>query len=292
MIVVTTPTGRIGQQLVADLLASGQPVRVIVRDPSKLPAATRERAEVVPGSHRDADVVDRAFQGADAVFWLKPPYPHLPAVDYSHFTRPACDAIRACGVRHVVSVSNLGRGTPFAGRAGLVTASLAMDDQLADTGVNLRALALPGFMDNLLRQVPAIKGQGTFFGPTAADLRLPLCATRDIAAVAAQLLVDRSWTGRADVPLLGPEDLSCDDMARIMSDVLGRPARYQRVSFDALTAQLKTQGMSEAFVRGYVDMMRAKDEGMDNAAPRAAAANTPTTFHAWCETVLRPAVLN
>ena len=123
-------------------------------------------------------------------------------------------------------------------------------------------------MENLLRQAPAIKGQGTFFGPFAADRKLPPCATRDIAAVAAQLLVDRSWTGRADVPVLGPEDLSCDDMARTMSDVLDRPIRYQRVPFDALEAQLKGQGMSDAFVRAYVDMMRAKDEGMDNAEPR------------------------
>ncbi len=291
MILVTTPTGNIGRQLIGELLAAGQAVRVIVRDPSRLPVATRERVEVVPGSHGDAAVVNRAFQEADAVFWLKPPDPQLSAADYSDFTRPARDAIRKHRVGHVVSVSNLGRGTRFAGRAGLVTASLAMDDLIAGTGTNLRALALPGFMDNLLRQVPAIKSQGTFFGPIAADRKLPLCATRDIAAVAARLLVNRSWTGRADVPVLGPEDLSCDDMARIMSDVLGRPIRYQRVPFDALEAQLKGQGMSDAFVRGYVDMMRAKDEGMDNAEPRTPAATTPTTLRAWCEVVLKPAVL-
>ena len=291
MIVVTTPTGRIGQQLIADLLSASQPVRVIVRDPSKLSAATRSQVEVVPGSHADAAVVDRAFQGADAVFWLKPPDPQLSAADYSDFTRPACDAIRKHRIGHVVSVSNLGRGTRFGKRAGLVTASLAMDDQIADTGTNLRALALPGFMDNLLRQVPAIKGQGTFFGPIAADRKMPLCATQDIATVAARLLVERSWTGRADVPVLGPEDLSCDDMARILSEVLGRPIRYQRIPFDALEAQLKGQGMSDAFIRGYVEMMRAKDQGMDNAEPRTPPATTPTTFRNWCEAVLKPAVV-
>ncbi len=293
MIVVTTPAGRIGRQLVEDLLAAGQPVRVIVRDPSKLPAATRGRVEVEPGSHGDPDVVDRAFRGAAAVFWLKPPDPRAASLDsYPAFTRPACDAIRAHGVRHVVGVSNLGRGSPLAGRAGLVTASLAMDDLIAETGVNFRALTLPGFMDNLLRQVPAIKGQGTFSGPTSADRKLPLCATRDIAAAAAELLTDRSWTGAGDVPVLGPEDLSCDDMAEVMSDVLGRPIRYQRVPFDALAAQLKGNGMSDAFVRGYVEMMRAKDDGLDNAEPRTQAAGSPTTFRAWCETVLKPAVLH
>ncbi len=293
MIVVTTPTGNIGRQLVADLLAAGERVRVIVRDPSKLPAATRGRVEVVPGSHGDAAVVNRAFQGADAVFWLIPPDPHAASLDvYVNFTRPACDAIGANGVRHVVSVSALGRGTPFAGRAGLVTASLAMDDLIAGTGVAFRALAMPSFMENLLRQAPAIKGQGAFFGPLSADRKLPTCATRDIAAAAAELLVDRSWAGRADVPVLGPEDLSCNDMAAVMSDVLGRPIRYQQLPFDAFEAQLKVSGVSDAFVRGYVEMMRAKDEGMDNAAVRTPSSSTATRFAEWCRTVLKPVVIN
>ena len=70
MIVVTTPTGHIGRQVLENLLDGGEPVRVIVRDPSRLPRSLRERVEVVQGSHGDADIVDRAFAGADAVFWL------------------------------------------------------------------------------------------------------------------------------------------------------------------------------------------------------------------------------
>jgi hypothetical protein len=50
-------------------------------------------------------------------------------------------------------------------------------------------------------------------------------------------------------------------------------------------------GMSEAIVQGYVDMMTAKNEGLDNAEPRTAGATTPTSFRTWCETVLKPAVL-
>lgn len=293
MIVVTTPTGNIGRQLIENLLAAGQAVRVIARDPSKLSPVTREQVEVVPGSHGDAGAVDRAFRGADAVFWLIPPNPHLTSLDvYPEFTRPACDAIRTHGVRHAVTVSNLGRGTPFADRAGFATASLAIDDLIAGTGVNFRALTLPAFMDNLLLQLPAIKGQGTFSGAISAHRKRPTCATRDIAAAAGELLVDRSWAGRGDVPVLGPEDLSCDGMAGILSDVLGRPIRYQQLTFDALAAQLRGRGTSDAFVRGYVEMMRAKDDGMDNAEPRTPAATTPTTFRTWCEAVLKPAVLN
>ena len=39
MIVITTPTGDIGRQVLDRVLDSGQAVRVIARDPSRLPAA-------------------------------------------------------------------------------------------------------------------------------------------------------------------------------------------------------------------------------------------------------------
>ena len=104
---------------------------------------------------------------------------------------------------------------------GLVTASLAMDNLIASTGVSYRALTNPSFMDNLLRQVESIKRQGLFSLPISGDLKQPSCATRDIAAVAARLLLDHSWSGVASRPVLGPEDLSYHDMARIMSEVLG-----------------------------------------------------------------------
>src|SRR5437016_2541781 len=130
MIVVTTPTGSIGQQVLKQLLAGDQPIRVIARDPSRLPTQTRERVEVVQGSHRDRDVVNQAFAGADTVFWLVPADPRAASVAaaYVDFSRPACEAFRRQGVERVLGVSALGRGTALAGNAGLVTASLQMDD--------------------------------------------------------------------------------------------------------------------------------------------------------------------
>jgi uncharacterized protein YbjT (DUF2867 family) len=290
MIVITTPTGQIGRRVLGDVLDGGQPVRVIARDPSRLPAQARERVEVVQGSHGDLEVVDRAFAGVDAVFWLVPPDPRADSVEeaYVGFSRPACDALKRHEVRRVVGVSALGRGV--AGNAGLVSASLAMDDLIASTGVSYRALTMPSFMDNLLRQIAPIKHQGVFFSPISGDRKLPTCATRDVAAVAAELLLDDSWSGVGSVAVLGLEDLSFNDMAQIMSEVLGRPVRFQQVPAEAFKARLTGRGMSEAMAQGTVDMLVAKDGGLDNAEPRTPQATTPTSFRQWCEVVLKPAV--
>jgi uncharacterized protein YbjT (DUF2867 family) len=94
MIVVTAPTSSIGRQVLEHLLDSDEPIRVIARDPQRLSARTRERVEVVQGSHGHGDIVTRAFAGADTVFWLAPPDPRAESVEaaFVGFTRPACDA--------------------------------------------------------------------------------------------------------------------------------------------------------------------------------------------------------
>ncbi|PAQ02366.1 NAD(P)H-binding protein [Mesorhizobium mediterraneum] len=292
MIVVTTPTGSIGHQVLDALLGSGEPIRVIARDPSRLSSHTRERVEVVQGSHCDIEVVNQAFADADAVFWLVPPNVRVENVEaaYVDFSRPACDAIKSQGVKRVVAVSALGRGTAVAAKAGHVSASLKMDDLIASTGVSYRALTMPSFMDNILRQMEPIRNQGMFFGPISGDRKLPTCATRDIAAAAAKLLLDPTWSGQDRVPILGPEDLSFNDMAQIMSQVLGKPVRFEQVSFEAFRAGFIERGASEAFAQAMVDMLEAKNEDLDTAEPRTPESTTPTSFRQWCEEVLKPAV--
>ena len=50
------------------------------------------------------------------------------------------------------------------------------------------------------------------------------------------------------------------------------------------------RGMSDEFATGYVDMMRAKNEGMDNVAVRSPDNTGPTTFRQWAEVELKPAL--
>src|SRR5256885_17103731 len=105
MIVITTPTGQIGRQVLGNLLDSGEQLRVIARDPSQLPAEVREDLDIVEGSHGDAAVVDKAFAGADAGFWLTPADPRAPPVEaaVARFTPPRARAFKRHGARAAVA---------------------------------------------------------------------------------------------------------------------------------------------------------------------------------------------
>lgn len=289
MIVITAPTGQIGSKLVPLLLEQHEQVRLIVRDPDKIPAGVRDRVEVVVGSHRDREVLDKALDGADALFWLMPASPTAssPYEAYVTASIPGADAVVRHAVPRVVIISALGRGSQI--YAGHVSASHAMEDLFRSTGAHVRALALPTFMDNILRQVASIKN-GVVSGTVPADFRMPWIATKDIAGVAAEYLLDRSWTGQDTVEVLGGEDLSYQDIAGILSEVLGTPVRFEAGDRAALQQFLVGRGVSEAMAQSMIDMDIAGERGINNGIPRTAANTTPTTFRAFAEEAVKPAV--
>jgi uncharacterized protein YbjT (DUF2867 family) len=265
-------------------------VRVIARDPARVAAEVRAKVEIVQGSSHDEGVLTRALEGAESLFLVVPPSftTNDNTEHYLAVTRPACRAIKHHGVKRVVTVSGVGRRVPV--NAGPVTASFLKDAEIERTGIGFRALWCPSFMENMLRQIDLLKHQGRFFSPSRPDLKDPIVATRDIAANGARLLLDRSWNGQGGQAVLGPEDLSFDEMAAIMTDVVGKPIRFQSVPGEAYKAQLMKLGASEAFAQSLVDMHAAKDNGLDSSEPRTPENTTPTSFRQWCEEVLKPAL--
>ncbi|MYQ44839.1 NAD(P)H-binding protein [Streptomyces sp. SID4985] len=289
MIVITTPTGDIGRQVLDRVLDSGEPVRVIVRDPFRLPEHVRAQVEVVEGSHADAETIAKALEGADRLFWLVPPAGFRDAGParsyYLDFTRAAAQEAANRGVR-MVHVTSLGHG--YQDEAGLLSAALDMDELIESTGVRYRALALPFFMENVLRQVQPITERGVFSMANTADRPLLTVATRDVAATAAALLLDTAWSGQARVPLVGPDRLTPDAMAEIISETLGRTVRYQQVPLTDFRARMAQLGASPSLTQDMADMINAQNNGIYDAEPRDPA--TATDFRRWCQDVLKPAV--
>lgn len=288
MIVVTTPTGQIGRQLVRQLLDQDEKVRVIARDPGRLEAAVRDRAEVVQGSHDDPAVLDRALDGAGALFWLVPPDARAPSAreHYLGFARAGAAAIARHGVGHVVGVSSAGHGWPAP--AGVLSAAFAMDAELRASGAAYRALSMPFYMENLLGQLGAMREQEAFSLTCAGDLPLATVATRDIAGAAAGLLTGLSWSGQENLLVFGPDRLTPDGMAEVISSELGRPVAYRRMSMDDFASVLRSRGAGDQAVTDMTQMFAAQDQGIYDA-DWAQAAPAPTGFRAWCREVLRPA---
>jgi uncharacterized protein YbjT (DUF2867 family) len=288
MIVVTTPTGNVGGQLLPELLdAETEPLRVVVRDPSRLPDAVHDRVQVIVGSHDDPAILDRALDGAHGLFWLIPPSMRASSANehYLSFARPAAAAIRRYQVGHVIGISSAGWDFPHP--AGLLSAAHAMDAELETSGAAYRSLGMGFYMENLLRPLPRMISDGILSMPLSPDRPLAVIATQDIAAVAAGLLLDRSWDGTDHIPVFG-DNLAPNEMAAIISDVLGSQVTFEQADLKQQTASTIQRGVPEGMARDFTAMYWAQqngiyDEDWSHATP------TPTNFRAWCETVLAPA---
>jgi uncharacterized protein YbjT (DUF2867 family) len=289
MLVITTPTGQIGSQLLAELLnAETQPLRVIARDPSRLQDTVRDRVQVMAGSHDDPAVLDQALDGAQGLFWLVPPSMRASSAEeyYLSFARPAAAAIRRHQVGHVVGISSAGRNWPHP--AGLLSGAHAMDAEFERSGAAYRSLGMPFYMENLLRPLPQMTSEGVLSLPLKPDRPLATIATQDIAATAARLLMDRTWEGTGQIPVFGPDRLTPNEMAATISDVLGSQVTFEQADLEQQIASMIQRGTPEGMAHDFAGMYQAQQNGIYDA-DWSRATPTPTSFRTWCETVLAPA---
>ncbi len=288
MIVITTPTGQVGRAVLDQLIEAGAPLRVIARNPERLAESVRAHVTVVTGSHDDPEVLSEALIGADSLFWVVPPNGTAADADahYEAFTRALVRSLADRPVR-VVAVSSLGRG--FTGNAGLLTPAWAMEEAIEATGVPLRTLRLPFFMENVLNQVELIRSQGMWAMANSPGRVLESVATRDAADLAAELLLDRSWTGQEGVPLVG-DALTPNEMADTMFEVLGRRVRLMEITPAHLRSMVVERGASEGWAKGIADTVIAQNDGVYSVEHVDDRRGAHTSFREWCELVLKPAV--
>ncbi|MBC8104380.1 MAG: NAD(P)H-binding protein, partial [Cytophagales bacterium] len=232
-IVITTPTGNIGSKLVEKLLAEGQNLTLIVRDPAKLSDDVRGAVTVKQGDLTDAAFVRTATEGAEALFWLSPPNLTVPDVHafYSSLYSAAAEAVTANRIGHVVLISGGGGGRRDAGTASHL---FATEDALNATGANVLSLRCGYFMENFLTYLPTLKSDGAWYGLNRPELAVPFVATQDIATVAARKLLQRDWTGQSHVAVHGAADVTFAEAASILTDATGKTIRYVQVPAEGM----------------------------------------------------------
>ncbi len=288
MIVITTPTGRIGRHVVRELMNAGKSVRVVVRNPDKLDADVRAYVEIAQGSIDHVELLAQALDRAEALFWCVPESHTQENLQdyYLHFANAAATAIRQAGTPRVVAVSSGGKGRSK--HAGPISALHAMEEVLNTTGAAIRYLRCGNFMENFLWQLEPITDQGVFFYPFPADLPIPMVATEDIGITAAQWLLHRDWSGQIGVGVHGPADLSLNQVAEQIGKAIDQPVRFQPVSPAAYYQSMLQQGSSPAYAQGLLDMFTEVAAGLYNAEPRMLETTTPTTLQQWAKATIAP----
>jgi len=137
-------TGRTGRRVLDRLLARGERVKALARDPARLPP--HAHLATVSGSTRDADALASVVRAADAiVVCLGMDDITRPGTAFSDGVRAIVDAAKAAGVRRIVAIASAGAlADPRGGLASEHAAPGPYSNINAEHARNYRTLATSG----------------------------------------------------------------------------------------------------------------------------------------------------
>ncbi len=288
-IVVSTPTGNVGKAATEKLLESEAEVVVIHREPATLEWLEERGAYVRQGSLDNEVLLTAATGGADALLWVTPGVStarNLRAAQ-NDFGVAAAAAIRANAIPRVVNISSV--GAHHDAGTGPIAGLHDVEEMLDATGASVLHLRAGYFFENYLPQVQVIDAMGAIMLPVSGDKSVPMVAAGDIGVIAAEKLLDDSWSGTSILGLSGPEELTFDEAAAAISTAIGRDVAHTPIDEMQARMGLSMLGLGQGVIDALIEMYRAIETGHLSAAePPAAATTTPTPLHEWAAVNMAP----
>ncbi len=266
-ILITGGTGKVGRHLVARLRNRGQTPRVATRQVHRPGDVRFDWAD--PGSF------DPVLQGIKSLYLVAP----STAGQTLEAMRPFLDHALSRGVERFVlqSASPLEEGGPMMGQVHVY---------LRERAPRWIVLRPSWFMQNFSdgQHLPTIRGEGAIYSATG-DGRVPFIDAEDIAAVAARALTDPGFAGR-DLVLTGPQPLSYDEVATLLSGVIGRPVVHRRLTEPEMAARFAQGGIPKDYAQALAAMDTAIAQGTEDRTTeevRAVTGRPPGDFPTFAE---------
>ena len=264
-LLVTGASGRLGRRVV-ELLAGSRADRLVAttRYPDRLADLARRGVTVRRADFDDPETLQAAFAGVDRLLLVS-----TDAIDgpgrriEQHST--AIDAARLAGVGHVVYTSFADPDPRF-----LVAADhWATERALVASGLGWTALRQNLYTEYLAELLPEAMASGRLVA--AAGDGGAAFVTRDDCARAAAAALSSPDTDDRVLEIAGPAIVTVHDVARLASDLAGRPVSYVPVEPAALKAGLVATGLRGHVADVLVSMHVAMAQGKFRAATSAVA---------------------
>ncbi len=245
MIVVTGATGGNGSEIVRLLAERGAAVRGMVRDPDRARGRLPDSVELVRGDFDAPETLAPAMRGARTLMLISSADPALPTRELA-----AVEAAKAAGIKRIVKFSVIAADQEPT--FGFGHWHRPVEDAIRASGLAWTFLRPNVFMQNLFWFTEPIKSDGVF-GLPVGDANVSVIDTRDIAACAAAVLSEDGHDGQAYL-LTGPEALSFQQQADVLSNVLGRSIHHEDITPEEHKRRLLSFGQSEAYADAELEL--------------------------------------
>lgn len=258
MIVVTGATGKLGGQIVQQLLVSmpADQIGASTRDPRKAVALAKAGVRVRRGDFADPASLREAFAGASQVLIVS-----SNAEAYGGDTlaqhQAAIEAACKAGARRIVYTSHMGASATSAFRP--MHNHAATEAMLATCGVPWTALRNGFYAESGAGIIGNVRDTRAIIAP--ADGKVSWTAHADLAAAAAVIL---SEEGRFDGPtpaLTAPEALDMEELAGLAAGLIGAPVERRVLEDDEFRSQAIGRGVPEAYADIQLGLFKAAHAG-------------------------------
>lgn len=236
-ILVTGATGNTGSVVADELLRRGVPLLAMARSERRRAELRARGIESVPGDFDDPASLERALAGVTRAYLVCTPDEGLVPRETAFIA-----AARRAGVRHIVKCSAYlaGEDAPSMN----LKAHGRIERALVESGMSWTIIRPHGFMQTFtLFSWDMIQKAGVVSAPFG-DGAMPLVDVRDVAKVAVKALTEPGHEGQA-YDVTGPVALRFDEIAAILSRVLGKRVVYLPSSDRQMTMVSKLLGVTE-----------------------------------------------
>lgn len=251
MILVTGASGNAGKEVLKSIIASGQPAKALFRstqDAGNAPAGV----PAVIADFADAGALNCALEGIDKVYLVCAPVPQLVELESK-----AIDACKRTGVEYIVLNSALGAGRFH---ASFPSWHAEVEKVLERSGMNFTIIRPNSFMQNIVNYcAPTIRSQGAFYA-SMGSAPVSFIDVRDVGAFVAGLF-NSTGHNRRTYELNGPEAVTYYQLADLISQVTGRPAKYIDLPVSQLRQSMLETGMPSWQADALLELQRYYVEG-------------------------------
>jgi uncharacterized protein YbjT (DUF2867 family) len=246
-ILVTGASGKTGQRVVASIAKKGGKVRAFVRRPDASAALQQAGAsEIALGDLMDRESLRRAMVGAGQVLHICPPmHPQEDAI-----ARTMIGLAGELSVSRFVLYSVL---HPLLADVPHHDRKLQAERALVDSGLNYTVLQPGRYMQHLAVIWKAVLAIGVHSMPFSTASRFSLTDLSDLAEAVARIMTEPGHEA-ATYQLVGPEALSQNDCAAILTRVLGRPIRAEAKPLEEFRRDAAAAGIPAERIDGMTKM--------------------------------------
>jgi len=231
MVLVIGASGTVGREVVKLLSKQAMPARALLHRGTDHHLL---HIDAIRGDLKSPETVEAVFQNVEEVVLITPSNP-----DQARLERNAIDLAKSAGCRQVIKLSMLrAKGKPASKMAQWHAAG---EKALFDSGLNYTILRCHNFMQNLLKARQDIVNRGILQAPLGRG-RIAMVDARDIAEAIVNIV---SHKGQANqiYRLTGETAISYYEAAEILSEVVGRPVRYEDVPAAVMINRMVAAGV-------------------------------------------------